>query len=86
MKAGKQIVSKDNIKSSSLSYMSRESCDRWTKEDLERFYRGLQLFGTDFGMIESSIFSGKRSRQQIKVSSLRPYSFDCRISSTRSSE
>jgi len=50
--------------------MKRESCDRWTKDDINKFYKGLQLFGTDFGMIESSIFFGKRTRQQIKVSAI----------------
>ena len=42
--------------------MVREASDRWNKEDLEKFYRGLQLFGTDFGMIESGVFKGRRTR------------------------
>ncbi|MFN9900270.1 MAG: hypothetical protein ACK55Z_16070 [bacterium] len=56
MRAGKQVISKDNQKSSSLNYMQREQCDRWSKEDIDKFYKGIQLFGTDFGMIESGVF------------------------------
>ncbi len=56
VRAGKQVISKDNQKSSSLNYMQREQCDRWSKEDIDKFYKGLQLFGTDFGMIESGVF------------------------------
>ena len=44
-----------------------DPCERWSKEDTEKFFAGLQLFGTNFGMIET-LFDGKRTRNQIKVS------------------
>ena len=61
VKVGKQVLEKES-KSTSLSYMKRDNCDRWTPVDLQKFYRGVQLFGTDFGMMESVIFYGKRTR------------------------
>jgi len=52
---------------SSLDYKSRDSTDRWSKQDTEKFFMALQLMGTDFGLIET-LFEGKRTRNQIKVS------------------
>ena len=54
-------------KLSSNNYMNREACDRWKEPELKKFFMGLQLFGTDFGMIET-LFEGTRTRAQIKVS------------------
>ena len=41
--------------------MKREACDRWKQPELDKFFKGLQLFGTDFGLIES-LFNGTRTR------------------------
>ena len=60
-------VQASNQKMSSLNYTKHEKTDRWTKSDTQKFYIALQLFGTDFGLIET-LFDGERSRNQIKVS------------------
>ena len=65
---GPSIVRNKDKKMSSLDYKARDSTDRWTKEDTLKFYKALQLMGTDFGLIES-LFKGSRTRNQIKVSS-----------------
>lgn len=42
----------------------REKAERWLEEETEKFYRALQIFGTDFSVIERLIPG--RSRKQIK--------------------
>ena len=54
-------------KKSSLDFKARDSTDRWSLADTKQFYKALQLIGTDFGVIET-LFNGKRTRNQIKVS------------------
>jgi len=51
------VIVESDTKKSSLSFMNKEASDRWSKEDTLKFYKGLQLFGTDFGMIET-LFRG----------------------------
>lgn len=50
---------------SSLSFMKRQPAEKWRVEETEKFYLALQIFGTDFSMIER-VFEGERSREQIK--------------------
>lgn len=38
----------------------------WAPEETEKFYYGLRMFGTDFGMI-SKMFGGAKSRRQVKL-------------------
>lgn len=38
---------------------------RWSEEDTQKFYHGLTLFGTDFSIMESILFSGHRDRSEI---------------------
>ena len=64
---GESVVRDNDKRRSALDYKKRDATDRWSKEDTNKFYKALQLIGTDFGLIES-LFEGKRSRNQIKVS------------------
>ena len=65
---GNSVVQSKDGKMSSLDFKNREATDRWSKEDTNKFYCALQLMGTDFSLIET-LFEGKRTRTQIKVSS-----------------
>lgn len=47
------------------SYRQRNKTNKWTTEDTKRFYHGITMFGTDFSMMESFLFSGKRSRTEL---------------------
>ncbi|KAJ4411659.1 hypothetical protein N0V82_008973 [Gnomoniopsis sp. IMI 355080] len=38
----------------------------WAAEETEKFYHGLRMFGTDFGMI-AKMFGGGKSRRQVKL-------------------
>ena len=58
---GPSVVQTKDKKMSSLDFKSRDSTDRWSKQDTEKFYMALQLMGTDFGLIET-LFEGKRTR------------------------
>ena len=49
----------------SQSYMSVQKKEKWGEELTDRFYDGLRMFGTDFGMI-SKMFPG-RTRRAIKL-------------------
>jgi len=49
----------------SASYSKRTTTERWTKEETELFYRGLQQFGTDFSLV-AQLFP-KRTRKQVKA-------------------
>mgnify|MGYP001626826552 CR=1 FL=1 len=64
---GNSVVQSKDGKMSSLDFKNREATDRWSKEDTNKFYCALQLMGTDFSLIET-LFEGKRTRTQIKVS------------------
>merc|ERR1712232_352025 len=65
--AGRERVDKKNERLSTLRYIvGKDPCDRWSKADTDKFFASLQLFGTDFGMIESQVFAGKRTRNQIR--------------------
>ena len=66
---GPKVVQNNDKKMSPLDYKTRDSTDRWSAEDTKKFYLALQLMGTDFGLIET-LFEGKRTRNQIKVSVL----------------
>ena len=48
----------------SNTYGKRERADRWDEIQTDRFYEGLNMFGTDFDML-SRLFPG-RSRRHIK--------------------
>ena len=52
-------------KSNSGSYLKRDKSGCWNEEKTERFYDGLRMFGTDFGII-SKMFPG-RTRHSIKL-------------------
>lgn len=47
------------------TYGKRSKTESWDEEMTDLFYRGLRMFGTDFGVI-SNLFPG-RSRRQIKL-------------------
>lgn len=47
------------------TYMNRAPVERWSKSETERFYKAMQQFGTDFGMIQH-LFPG-RTRRQVKA-------------------
>lgn len=49
----------------SNTYAKRERSQRWDWPSLDKFYRGLKLFGTDFGMI-ANMFPD-RTRKQVKL-------------------
>lgn len=55
------IVSKTDYN----SYRQRNKTNKWTTEDTKRFYYGIAIFGTDFSMMESLLFTGKRSRTEL---------------------
>ena len=65
----RMLVDDSKTKLSCLNYMSNDPCERWSAADTDKFFAGIQLFGTNFGMIET-LFEGKRTRNQIKVSLL----------------
>ena len=63
---GREItVVNENNKISSLSFMKRQQSEKWKPEETDKFFMALQIFGTDFSLIEN-IFEGKRTREQIK--------------------
>ena len=68
---GPKVVQNNDKKMSPLDYKARDSTDRWSADDTKKFYKALQLMGTDFGLIET-LFEGKRTRNQIKVSTIHP--------------
>lgn len=45
--------------------MTRQPAEKWKPEETQKFFSALQIFGTDFTMIEK-VFNGERSREQIK--------------------
>lgn len=47
------------------SFRRRSSSCKWSEEDTSKFYRGLAIFGTDFSMMESMLFSGSRDRTEL---------------------
>lgn len=54
------------VQLSSLSFMAnRTKAEKWRPEETDKFFMALQVFGTDFSMIEK-LFAD-RSREQIKV-------------------
>ena len=55
------VVHSGQKKISPFDHMTRDASDRWSKDDTQKFYKALQLMGTDFGMIET-LFEGKRTR------------------------
>lgn len=66
---GGSVVQNKDKKMSSLDFKERDGTDRWSKEDTNKFHMALSLMGTDFSLIET-LFEGKRTRNQIKVSSM----------------
>eukprot|EP00347_Sterkiella_histriomuscorum_P011109 403373722 len=59
------VVNSSNNKLSSLSFMKRQPAEKWKPEETKKFYMALQIFGTDFSLIEK-VFNQERSREQIK--------------------
>ncbi|KAL1919252.1 uncharacterized protein VTP21DRAFT_1944 [Calcarisporiella thermophila] len=49
----------------SLTYSKYKRVEKWTKEDHEKFYQGLSMFGTDFDLI-ARMFNNRRNRRQIR--------------------
>ena len=66
---GGSVVQNKDKKMSSLDFKERDGTDRWSKDDTHKFHMALSLMGTDFSLIET-LFEGKRTRNQIKVSSM----------------
>ena len=62
----REIALVNNHKLSSLSFMKRQPAEKWKPEETQKFYMALQIFGTDFSLIEK-VFNHQRSREQIKV-------------------
>ena len=61
-----EMVNQFSHRVNSGTYMRRRVIrSRWDEESTDRFYDGLRMFGTDFGMI-SKMFPG-RSRREIKL-------------------
>ena len=61
-----EMVNQFSHRVNSGTYMRRRvTRSRWDEESTDRFYDGLRMFGTDFGMI-SKMFPG-RSRREIKL-------------------
>ena len=61
-----EVVNQFAHRINSGTYMRRRTKrSRWDEESTDRFYDGLRMFGTDFGMI-SKMFPG-RSRREIKL-------------------
>ena len=61
-----EVVVIDSLshKVNSMTYMKRGRLPKWNEEKTARFYEGLRMFGTDFGMI-SKLFPGL-SRRALK--------------------
>ncbi|MCL7042570.1 hypothetical protein MKW94_024777 [Papaver nudicaule] len=47
------------------TFMNKTSKERWSKQDTDLFYEGIQQFGTDFALIQQ-LFPG-RTRHQVKL-------------------
>ena len=47
------------------SFRRKPSTSKWSNEDTQKFYNALTIFGTDFSMMESFLFSGHRSRTEL---------------------
>ena len=62
------FIDSGDHKLSALSFRQRDSCQRWTKDDTELFYKGLRIFNMQFDMISIFIFDGQRTHAQIRVS------------------
>ena len=60
----------------------KQRSEKWSKDETEKFYKALQIFGTDFSMIEKLL--PNRSRRQIKV--LLYMHMEYRANSTRKKE
>lgn len=61
-----EIVEEDNNTRlvNSSTFMKRERTERWETEEVNMFYQGLSMFGTDFTML-AGLFP-HRTRRQIK--------------------
>ncbi|CDW72041.1 myb domain-containing protein [Stylonychia lemnae] len=59
------VVNSTNNKLSSLSFMKRQPAEKWKPEETKKFFMALQIFGTDFSLIEK-VFNQERTREQIK--------------------
>jgi len=51
-------------RTTSSSFKTSNHSEKWTEEETNRFYEGLEIFGSDFSMI--GILFPKRTRDQIK--------------------
>lgn len=58
------IISKTNY-DSFRRRPTRTSQTKWSPEDTKKFYHAMTIFGTDFSMMESLLFSGTRSRTEL---------------------
>jgi len=60
---GREVVDRGDERKSCLRYLPGiDPCERWSKNETEKFFAGLQLFGTAFGMISETLFGGARTR------------------------
>ena len=58
---GPSVIQNSDRRISPFDYKPKKSTDRWSKQDTQKFYMALQLFGTDFEMIKT-LFEDKRTR------------------------
>ena len=54
-----------NIKTSRRGRRKKEHSKKWMPDETEKFYRALQIFGTDFTIIAKLL--APRTREQVKV-------------------
>jgi len=59
-----KIQSETPKRTTSASFRTTKNGEKWTEEETNKFYEGLQIFGSDFSMV--GILFPKRTRDQIK--------------------
>ena len=60
-KMGPSLIHNSDKRLSPFDHKPQKSTDRWSMEDTQKFYKALQLFGTDFEMIRI-LFEEQRTR------------------------
>ena len=60
-----ETIPKEICISKKALQIQKENTEKWTAEEMEIFYKGLEIWGTDFSMI--AIMLPTKNRTQIKV-------------------
>ena len=60
--SNREITVLGNNNTTSLSFMKRQPAEKWKVEETSKFYMALQIFGTDFSLIEK-VFDQQRTRE-----------------------